>query len=271
MPPADAVPGIARRRVLRVRDGIALEVDDAVTEEVPVAFSVDGEAFAVMLATPCDPEDFAVGFAFTEGLIEAATQLQIVGIEPRLEGIAIDLQMRDGVDAASVRQRALPGRSGCGLCGATTLEDAVSLPPPVLSECRITITAVQRALQALRARQPLNAVSGSAHAAAFADASGALHLVREDIGRHNALDKLIGALLREGCDAGAGFAVVTSRASVELVTKAARAGIPMLVAVSGATALAIDAAHSCGITLVGFARDDGHALYTHPRRLQETA
>ena len=269
MSPAELPQGIARRRVLRVRDGVARTLDDAVAEEVPIAFVVDGAPFAVMLATPADLEDFAHGFAFTEGVVDQPAFLRVRGIQPGLEGITVELERSHATQP--LRSRSLPGRSGCGLCGATSLEEALNLPPPVTAGTRFQIAAVQRALQALHARQPLNAASGSVHAAAFAGAQGELLAVREDVGRHNALDKLVGALLRAQADASGGFAIVTSRASVELVAKAARAGIGMLVAVSGATALAIDAAESCGLTLLGFARADGHAIYSHAWRLQETA
>jgi FdhD protein len=161
----------------------------------------------------------------------------------------------------------MPGRSGCGICGSRTLEEVVRHPATVGEGIRIDSATLERALASLRDSQPINAMTGSVHAAAWASEDGTIVKVREDVGRHNALDKLIGAMLREGIDPQRGFAVITSRASYEMVTKAATAGISLLAAISAPTALAVHLARDCGVTLVGFARPGRHVIYTHPQRM----
>jgi len=266
-PPSGAV----EKRVQRRRNGRIEQAADWVAAEVPVALSYNGEPFAVMMATPDRLEDFALGFTLSEG-IAAAKDVHVVAIEPSLEGISIRLTIPDDAAAAlAERRRNLQGRSGCGICGTESIEAVLRPPPPVGAGASATVAALERALGELRALQPLNALTGATHAAAWADARGALVCVREDVGRHNALDKLIGALARQGADFGAGFAVVTSRASYEMAMKAAQAGIAMLAAISAPTALAIALADSAGLTLIGFARDDGCVVYSHPHRLLASA
>jgi FdhD protein len=282
-PSQPSVPsrGFARRDVARMRTGPGAgagdrsPVADQVAEEVPVALRVNDRAFAVMMATPCDLEDFAPGFALTEGLVDTPAQLIDVVLRPRLEGIELALTVSADAPAARLdgteAQRLLPGRSGCGLCGTRELEDAVRPPAPRRHTRAFTMDALERAFAALPAHQPMNAATGAVHAAAWADADGRIVLAREDVGRHNALDKLVGALVRVGADVNEGFLVVTSRASYEMVQKAATAGIALLAAISAPTALAIQFAEQCGLTLVGFARGDSHVVYTHPRRMAEIA
>jgi len=165
----------------------------------------------------------------------------------------------------------LTGRTGCGLCGAQTLEAAVRHPPPVAEPAPIDAAALQRALGALRQRQAINVATGATHAAGWARADGTVDIVREDVGRHNALDKLFGALLRGGSDASTGFVVVTSRASYEMVMKSATVGVGILAAISAPTALAIALADEANVTLIGFARSEGFSVYAHPRRLSPVA
>ncbi len=264
-------PGLADRDVLEVQAGVAQMLTDCMAEEVPVAVHYDGAPFAVMMASPGDLEDFAIGFSLTERGIAAG---DIVAIETRelVEGILLDIQTRHPatVDTSVDSPRALPGRSGCGICGNRLLEDVVRHPAKVGQGIALGTVALELALAALQQRQPLNAATGAIHAAAWCDASGALLLVREDVGRHNALDKLIGAMLRAAFDLNAGFVLVTSRASYEMVTKAATAGVPILVALSAPTVLAVDLARDCGLTLVGFARPGRHVIYSHPQRLHST-
>ncbi len=266
-----SLQGAVEKRVQRHRGGRVEAAVDWVAAEVPVALSYNGEPFAVMMATPDRLDDFALGFTLSEG-IAAAHDTRILGIETSLEGVSVSLSIPD---AAAVklgeRRRNLQGRSGCGICGTDSIEAVLRPPPPVGAGASATVAALERALGELRAVQPLNALTGATHAAAWADAQGALVCVREDVGRHNALDKLIGALAREGADFGAGFAVVTSRASYEMAMKAAQAGIAMLAAISAPTALAIALADSAGLTLIGFARDDGCVVYSHPHRLLASA
>lgn len=259
------VRGVARRR-----GASSLQLDDHIAEEVPVAFVYNDAPFAVMMATPADLEDFAQGFALSEGIVEAMGDARVQSIERLLEGIEVRIRIpADREQVLQSRRRSMSGRSGCGVCGSELLEAALRSPAPVGEGIAVTTTALARALRELRGLQPLNARTGATHAAGWALADGRVVLVREDVGRHNALDKLIGAMHRAGLDPQAGFLVVTSRASYEMAMKAASAGIAFMAAMSAPTALALALAQRTGLTLLGFARDDGHAVYTHPRRLIE--
>ncbi|GMV28880.1 MAG: sulfurtransferase FdhD [Rhodanobacteraceae bacterium] len=257
--------GAVRRRVSRWRHGRIGVFGDVIAEEVPVAITCNGEHFAVMMATPTDLEDFALGFALSEGIIATPAELAEVRVAARLEGVELGLAVPPERAAARL-PRALEGRSGCGVCGSRDIDDLLRVPPRVTAEVTLTADALDAALAALATHQPLAAATGAAHAAAWADASGTIRLVREDVGRHNALDKLIGAMRREHVSVEAGFALVTSRASYEMAMKAASAGIAVLAAISAPTALAIALADSAGLTLIGFARPGGCAVYTHARR-----
>ncbi len=268
---ADAdTPGYVSREVERWRGDRGERLRDCIAEEVPVAFVFNDAPFAVMMATPADLDDFALGFALSEGIVEFADELAIVETNRLIEGIELRLRIPEArSEALERRRRSLSGRSGCGVCGTELLEAAIRQPMPVGEGTTIAVSALRRALYALRDVQSLNARTGATHAAAWCGADGAVLLVREDVGRHNALDKLIGAMLRAGHDPQAGFLVVTSRASYEMAMKAASVGIALMAAISAPTALAIALAERAGLTLIGFARDDGHAVYAHPRRLRE--
>lgn len=269
MKPVDAPlappPGV-RAVAVRQRRGAAVhDTQDWVAEEVPVALEYNGISHAVMLASPADLEDFALGFSFTEDIVGGLSDVRDLEVVHGADGITVQLEIASACFARlKDRRRSLAGRTGCGLCGTESLPQAVRLPAPLASRPRFAAAAVRSALGALRAMQPLHAASGASHAAGFADAQGTLQLVREDVGRHNALDKLVGALLRERRAAAQGFVVVTSRASYEMVGKTVRAGAGLLAAVSGVTALAIDLAGPAGLCLAGFARGDDLNLYTHP-------
>jgi len=267
-PGAALPPGAVSRTVERHRAGAAQPVRDAIAEEIPVAFVYNERPHAVMMATPHDLEDFALGFSLSEAIIDDATQFGRVEVVEALAGY----ELRIAIPAANGarledRVRELTGRTGCGLCGAQTLDAAVRHPAPVGRTATIAEPALHAALSALRERQPLGIATGAAHAAAWADAQGGIVLVREDVGRHNALDKLIGAMLRANLDVADGFVVVTSRASFEMVMKAASVGIGMLVAISAPTALAIALANEANVTLVAFARADGFSVYSHAGRI----
>jgi FdhD protein len=271
-PSAQSPQGSVLRPVERHRADAERRFDDHIAEEVPVAFVYNDQPFAVMMATPADLEDFVLGFALSEGIVGDAAEVGIQSIEHLLEGVEIRIRIPENrQEALERRRRSLSGRSGCGICGSELLEAALRRPEPVGEGILTTPEALHRALRELRDRQRLNAHTGATHAAGFADAQGEVLLVREDVGRHNALDKLIGAMRRGGLDPQSGFAVVTSRASYEMAMKAASANLPMLAAVSAPTALAISLAEHSNLTLIGFAREDGYALYTHPRRLQQDA
>ncbi|WP_454832392.1 formate dehydrogenase accessory sulfurtransferase FdhD [Pseudoxanthomonas wuyuanensis] len=271
MPADRAVPGsgVARRAVIQVEGGVAVPAQDLLAEEVPVAIHYNGEPFAVMMASPGDLDDFAYGFSLTEAGV-APGGILAVATQQLLEGIRLDIRTREPLpaDTASASRRSLPGRSGCGICGNRLLEDVLKQPGPVREGGAVDAAALDAALAGLSQWQPLNAATGAIHAAAWSRIDGSLVMVREDVGRHNALDKLIGAMRREGVDAKAGFAVVTSRASYEMATKAALAGIPLLAAISAPTALAVDLAQRCGLTLAGFVRPGRHVIYSHAWRLK---
>ena len=241
---------------------------------MPIAMHYNGRSFAVMMATPRDLEDFALGFSLSEGLIDSPAQLTGIEAHSRLEGIELSMAVSSDAPAARLgpgQERLLPGRSGCGICGTRELEDAVRQPPAVRIPASFSTAALERALRALDGHQPMNTATGAVHAAAWADAEGRILLVREDVGRHNALDKLIGAMHSAGCVPGAGMLLLTSRASYEMVTKAASAGIGVIAAISAPTALAVELARSAGVCLIGFARPGGYNVYTRPDRLRTQA
>lgn len=250
--------------VRRWRDGAEESGTDAVAEECPVAVVFNGEPFAVMLASPMDLEDFARGFTWSEGIVEDPSEFQGVEVVPEDEGFSVYVSVpKARTESLAARRRSLAGRTGCGLCGTQMLDEAIR-PVRAVRPTSFDPDAVQRAQAELVAGQSLNAITGAVHAAGWADATGRIQLVREDVGRHNALDKLIGALLAAGIDPSEGFVVVTSRASYEMVHKTAAAGVPLLAAVSAPTALAIRIAQSAGLTLVGFTRDRRHTVYAGP-------
>lgn len=241
---------------------------DLVAAEVPVALSYNRQPHVVMMATPRDLEDFALGFSLTEGLIERTEELLACRVIPRDDGIEVAMTVVDeAAQRISTQRRNLTGRTGCGLCGAERLEQAIRRPAAVPQALRVTHEALQSALEGLGSQQPLQAATGAVHAAAWCLADGRLHLVREDVGRHNALDKLIGALTLGGGRPEPGFVLVSSRASYEMVQKAASVGMELLMAVSAPTSLAIELARDCSMTLVGFARPGRHNVYTSAQRL----
>jgi FdhD protein len=239
-----------------------------VAAEVPVAISLLGLGYAVMMATPADLEDFAYGFALSERLIDEAAD--VTGVEVRAEekGILLGIELvaaRHDRVLARVRHRVAD--SSCGLCGIENLEQALRQLPAVPAPAAIAPEAIFRALEALRAHQPLNAETGAVHAAALCSAQGDVLAAREDVGRHNAFDKLIGHCLREGRDMSAGFALLTARCSYELVEKAALAGVPMLATISAPTGLAVERAKEAGLTLVALARSDSVLVMSDPHGL----
>ncbi|MBB4125379.1 FdhD protein [Xanthomonas translucens] len=267
---ASSRPGAVARGVRRHRDGRTALTQDLVAAEVPVAFAYNGEPFVVMMATPEDLHDFALGFSLSEGIVAEPAQLRIASVDTFLEGVSLQLQIPPAHAAAlQARRRNLQGRSGCGVCGSESIEAVLRAPRRLPAGTAIAPEALARALRELRQQQSLNAITGATHAAGWADADGGVRLAREDVGRHNALDKLIGALASAGLDPASGFAVVTSRASYEMAMKAAQAGIPLLAAISAPTALAIALADSAGLTLIGFARDHDYVVYSHPQRLHQ--
>ena len=259
--------GLQRASVTTWRQQRVASTDDWVVDEVPVALVFNGISHAVMLASPLDLEDFALGFALTEGLLANRSELYGVEVAPVANGIEVRLDVASACEfRMKERRRNLSGRTGCGLCGTESL-DQVLRPMPVLSKLlSVAPSAVASALKRMAESQPLQRASGAAHAAAWCDSDGQVRLVREDVGRHNALDKLIGALVRSQTPVADGFIAVTSRASVEMVQKTLMAGVSLLVAVSAPTALAVRVASENGLALAGFARGDDLVCYTDPAR-----
>jgi len=221
-----------------------------------------------MMASPGDLEDFASGFSVAEGVVGSVAEVLSVAACALGPGISLAIGIPRGrVAALAGRERSIAGRSGCGLCGIAEIEQAMRPLPPLPAGQHIAAAAIDRAMAALPAHQVVNRATGAVHAAGFAAPDGSLIAVREDVGRHNALDKLIGAVLRAGLDPAAGLVVLTSRCSMELVQKTATFGCPVLATVSAPTSLALDLAAQCGLTLAAFARGDGFDLYTHPERI----
>ncbi len=254
----------------RVSAQAAPRASDHIAAEVPVAMSYNRHAHVVMMATPDDLEDFGLGFSLTEGIIGGAEDLLGTKVLPREGGVELAMSITEPwYDRLQTQRRNLTGRTGCGLCGAERIEQALREPAPVGNQVRVSHRAMQRALSDITAHQPLQSITGATHGAAWCDLSGEIVALREDVGRHNALDKLIGHLAREGFDSQAGFVLVSSRASYEMVYKAAAVGMEVLVAVSAPTTLAVDFAQRSGMTLVGFARPGRHNIYTLPERIED--
>jgi FdhD protein len=249
-------------------DGASTESDRAVVAaEVPVALVYNGRPHVVMMCTPWDLEDFGTGFTVTEG-IAAAADIRRIDVVRYSKGIELQIEIpADAAEALASRGRTMTGRTGCGLCGVEVIEEALRDVRPITSAAKFQRVALWRAGEALRGHQPLNNETNAIHAAAWCTAEGEPRVVREDVGRHNAVDKVIGALARSHAEAREGFLVVTSRASYELVQKAAAAGIPVLAAVSRPTALAVQLAQDAGITLAGLLRGHTANVYTHPARI----
>ena len=265
------VPGAQAFEVVRSADGQVVTCEDFLPQEVAVALVFNGVSHAVMMATPDDLEDFALGFALTEGLLEDASELY--GVETQVGDLGISLELT--VAAAcewriKARRRQMAGRTGCGLCGVDDLGQVRRALSPVASTM-VSYAAMAMAMRQLRQRQALQQQTGATHAAAWCGLQGQVVWVREDVGRHNALDKLIGAMARARVDVHQGFVCITSRASFEMVQKAALAGVGVLAAVSAPTALAVEVARECGMALAGFVREDAGVAYAYPERFLSAA
>jgi len=262
-PPAQCVPRQAWR------NGSTLVGERTLAEEVPVAFSYDGAAHAVLMATPDDLEDFAVGFSHTEGIITTPAEIAELAVVSVADGIVLRMWLTgDRADAFAARRRRFVGPAGCGMCGLESLAEANRTIPMVGYHLQVSRQDIAEALAALPARQQLNTQTRAVHAAAFWWPDREL-VLREDVGRHNALDKLAGALLRAGQSAAEGIIVLSSRISIELVQKAGMMRAAIIVGVSAPTALAVRTAEATGLTLVGIARDDGFEVFTHPERITQ--
>ena len=271
--------------VTRWRNGELSTVQDKVAEEVPIAFVFNGVSHAVMLATPLDLEDFALGFSLSEGILRDKSDLYDIEVVKQAQGIELRLDIAtECFVKLKERRRNLVGRTGCGICGAESLEQALRLPQMdilnknVISK-PLSASHIQAAFHAIQSKQVLQQATGATHACAWVNAQGEVDLLREDVGRHNAMDKLIGALARQENNKQEnkepkrpnqqeGFVLTSSRASVEMVQKVASAGIQVLAAISAPTGLAIRVAEMYGVTLIGFLRDQQFVIYTHQHRVK---
>src|SRR6266481_294240 len=254
---------------LRLAGGAVMARDTAIAAEVPVALVYNGVSHVVMMTTPSDLADFAVGFSVSEGILADRAELLYLEIEEGKTGIRVSMTITEERFAGlKERRRNITGRTGCGLCGVDDLTQVARPLPRVGTGVKVGVGAIHRALNSLPAWQPANQETGAVHAAAWASPTGEIVFAREDVGRHNALDKLIGAIERGQIDPEAGFAVITSRCSFEMVQKAATIRIPILVAISAPTTMALRIAEQTGITLVALARSDSITVYANPGRIR---
>ena len=252
------------------RHGVVQSGARIVPEEVPIAFSYGGSTHAVMMGTPADLEDFALGFSLTEGIVTSLDQVLSIECLEGEQGIDVQVTLVDDVaDKLTARRRHMAGPVGCGLCGIESIEQAVR-PVPDVADAALGLShdEVVKAVALLNESQPLHRETRAVHGAGFYLPETGLVAVREDVGRHNALDKLCGAVVRAGCRPGEGAVVVTSRLSVEMVQKAAILGSPILIAISAPTALAIRTAEAAGMTLIALVRGDDFEIFTHAHRIQ---
>ena len=264
----EATGGWREQPRTRWRDGLVDQDVRALAEETPVAIVYDAASYAVMMATPCDLEDFALGLSLTEGVIASPEEIEAVEVAPGELGIEARVWLKPGRrQALAERRRRLVGPTGCGLCGIDSLAEAARTPPRVEAALTLSAADVLAAVEALSGAQALGRRTRAAHAAGFWSPAAGLVAVREDVGRHNALDKLAGALARAGVEGADAAVVLTSRVSVEMVQKTAVIGAGVLVAVSAPTTLAVRTAEAAGITLVAVARADGFEVFSHPWRI----
>jgi FdhD protein len=242
--------------------------DDWVAVETLVALEFNGISHAVMLASPSDLEDFALGFALTEGILKSKTELYDCDVIHQDEGIVVRMEIaaKRFVELKD-RRRNLTGRTGCGLCGVETIEQAMRHPVPITHCYAIVDDVLLLGMQKMHQLQPIHAKCGATHAAAWMSLAGDITCVREDVGRHNALDKLMGALAKQGQDFSQGVVLITSRASYEMVQKSAVMGVGLIAAISAPTSLAAALAKDVGVTLMGYVRNKSYVVYSHPQRI----
>lgn len=254
--------------VLRLRSGVRSDAADHLAEEVPVALVYNGISHAVMMATPRDLEVFALGFSLTEAIIDGPAECYGIEVEVGAAGVAVHLEIATRAFVAlKERRRSLTGRTGCGLCGVDSLDQVYRSLPQLARTAPVARSSIVRALAGLKGEQPLNRLTGATHAAAWCGSDGSLVVVREDVGRHNALDKVIGAMVLLKERDPDGFMLISSRVSVEMAQKTAMAGVAALVAVSAPTAAAIRLAEGCGMTVIAFARGEDFVCYANPQGL----
>jgi FdhD protein len=272
MPPTtQEIECTSRQDILRWRDSHWIQEQDNLAVEIPVALEFNGISHAVMLATPRDLESFALGFALSEGIVENRAEFRDAEVTVSQLGITVHCEIASpAFMRLKQRRRNMTGRTGCGLCGVESLEQVVRQLPAVQAGASVPVLAMRAALKELSTLQPLGNLTGGMHAAAWSTPDGRLQQLCEDVGRHNALDKLIGVMTERRLNLQDGFLLITSRASVEMVQKAATVGIPCLIAISAPTALAVKTAQTAGMTLIAFARGDEFVAYTHADRITGT-
>lgn len=260
---------LARVEIEKWQDGVGTLSFDNVAEEVPVALVYNSISHVVMLASPQNLRDFALGFSLSEGILQHPDELLDCFVSQVTDGIHIDMRISDErFDALKDQRRNMTGRTGCGLCGAETLKQVTRQIRQVNSSALFSAEQIYAGFAQMKLQQELQRLTGATHAAGWLGADGKVEIVREDVGRHNSLDKLIGALVRAKHDLSSGAVLITSRASFEMVQKAANAGIGMLAAISAPTALAVRLAGQAQLTLLGFVRPRSHVVYTHPQRIR---
>lgn len=242
---------------------------ESLAEEVPVALVYNGISHAVMLATPQDLGDFALGFSLTEGILSSPADLYDCEVTEHAAGIELNLQISSAcMSNLKLRRRNLAGRTGCGMCGIESLEAATRTPHPVADGLQVTAKAIQHALAEMTLHQPMHDQTHAIHGAAWANCDGEILLAREDVGRHNALDKLLGALGRTRITPTQGFVVLTSRASVEMIHKVLARGIQLVAFISAPTSMALNVAQDTNLTLIANARNTDFLIYTGAQRIQ---
>ena len=255
--------------VLRVRDGEQTIATDLIAVEVPVALEYNGISHVVMLASPADLENFALGFSLSEGIIQQASELYACEVEATAAGWLVHLEIAaERFMLLKERRRNLAGRTGCGLCGTESLEQVTRCKTVVSHRHHFTEAAILNGMYAMQNLQPMQKQSGATHAAAWMTAQGLIEFVREDVGRHNALDKLIGVMAEQKQDFTAGVLLITSRASYEMVQKAAIMNVGVIAAISAPTSFAVELAEQTEVTLMGFMRDQSYVVYTHADRVR---
>ena len=255
--------------VLRVRDGQPSIANDVIAVEVPVALEYNGISHVVMLASPADLENFALGFSLSEGIIQQASELYACEVESTEAGWLVHLEIAaERFMLLKERRRNLAGRTGCGLCGTESLEQVTRCATVVSHRHYFTEAGILNGMHAMQNLQPMQKQSGATHAAAWMTAEGQIEFVREDVGRHNALDKLIGVMSEHQQDFSAGVLLITSRASYEMVQKAAIMNVGVIAAISAPTSFAVELAEHTGVTLMGFMRDQSYVVYTHADRVR---
>jgi FdhD protein len=266
---SDGADTLQQVAVWRFRDGACAASEDVLAVEVPVALEYNGISHAVMLASPADLDAFALGFSLTEGIIREPSEFYGCEVETTGHGHLVHIEIAtERFLALKARRRNLAGRTGCGLCGTEALDQVVRTMAPVTHRHAVDPALLMAGMRTMHGLQPLQHSSGATHAAAWMNDGGEVVCVREDVGRHNALDKLIGALVKSDTDFSRGTLLITSRASVEMVQKAASMNIGAMAAISAPTSLAVTLAKQAGVTLIGFMRDASYVVYAHPERLR---